>query len=209
MSSDTSIRPLSHVLEDICQTIEKTENVTIGLLIDAFHERGFGIIMLIFAAPAALPIPGFNAIMSLPLICLALQQTMGRHTIWMPESLLHRPLPRQKMTEIIRMAIPWLKKIEVLIKPRMKWVTWNGPSHFMGFLTLLIALFAALPIPLTHTIPGISIAIIALGILMRDGLAIIAGTTIGIGWMAILIGSVVLFGSEAFDIITNGIKSVF
>ena len=209
MHTAVNIRTLSSLLEDLRVTVEKSEKVTIGLLIEALHERGFGVILLIFAAPAALPVPGFNALMSLPLVFLALQQTMGRHAIWMPEKLLRKSLPRDALAGTLRTMIPWLKKIERLVKSRMGWVTQDGPSHVFGFLTLLIALFAALPIPLTNTVPGISIAIIAIGILMRDGLAIIAGTVAGIGWMTILIGSVALFGPEAFDSSAQAFKSIF
>ena len=209
METALNIRTLSDLLEDLCCNIEKQENFTLRFLVEALHERGFGIIMLIFAAPAALPVPGFNTIMALPLVFLAVQQTMGRHTIWLPEKLLRKTLSREKIARVIRAIIPWLEKAEILIKPRMEWVTWNGPAHLFGFLATLMALMACLPVPLTHTVPSIGIAIISVGILMRDGLAVIAGTVLGMAWLTLLVGSVALFGPEAFDAGVNALKSLF
>jgi len=44
--------------------------------------------------------------------------------------------------------------------------------------------------------------------LMRDGLAVIAGMLIGIGWIVALTYFVIVFGLEGIDLMKDMIKSV-
>ena len=46
------------------------------------------------------------------------------------------------------------------------------------------------------------------GILMRDGLAVIAGAIIGIGWVLALCYFVYFFGTEGIDMMKDAIKSL-
>jgi hypothetical protein len=61
---------------------------------------------------------------------------------------------------------------------------------------LLLVVFCAsilLPIPGTNTVPGIGVAIIAFGLMARDGILVILGSIIGTAWISTLI-AVVAFG---------------
>jgi len=206
-----AIRPLSCLIADLRQEVMRAEKINIGFLADALHERGFGVLILVFAGPMALPLPvppGINLILALPLVFLTAQQALGRHTLWMPEKLLRKPIPKEKMTGLLGGMVPWFEKIEVLVRPRMGWITQDGPSRVFGALGLVMALTACLPIPMTHSVPSMGLVLMAIGTLMRDGLAVIAGAVVGIGWISLLTGTVVFFGPEAFDIIRDAIKSV-
>lgn len=206
-----AIRPLSRLIADLRQEVLRAEKVNIGFLAEALHERGFGVLILVFAGPMALPLPvppGINIILALPLVFLTAQQALGRHALWMPEKLLRKPMPKDKMTGLLAGMIPWFEKIELLVRPRMGWITQDGPSRVFGALGLVMALTVLLPVPLTNTVPSLGLVLMAVGTLMRDGLAVIAGAVVGIGWISILAGAVIFFGPEAFDIIRDTIKSV-
>ncbi len=206
-------RPLSRLLEELKQNLlsRGPADTTIGTLVEALHERGIGALMLLFAVPLALPtgiVPGVNTVFALPLIPLALQQARGRHTVWLPSRLLARTLPADKITAMLESAIPWIKKLEILVRPRLGGITQDGPSRLFGLLALIMALVASIPLPLTHTVPGIGLMIMAAGTTMRDGLAIMAGALIGMGWIIVLGLGIAFFGAEAFDIIRNAITSL-
>ena len=48
-------------------------------------------------------------------------------------------------------------------------------ENLVGAVCLLLALVLVLPIPLGNTLPALSISLLALGVLERDGLWIVAG----------------------------------
>lgn len=206
-----AIRTLSRLIADLRQEVLRAEKVNIAFLADALHERGFGVLILVFAGPMALPLPdlpGINLIFALPLVFLTAQQAMGRHALWAPEKLLRKPMPKEKMTGLLAGMIPWIEKIERLVRPRMGWITQDGPSRIFGALGLVMALTTCLPIPMTHSVPSMGLVLMAIGTLTRDGLAVIAGAVVGIGWISLLAGAVFFFGPEASDIIRDTIKSV-
>jgi hypothetical protein len=64
-------------------------------------------------------------------------------------------------------------------------------------------------LPLTNTVPAFGIALMSIGVLMRDGLAVIGGLIIGIAWVVALVSFVVIFGEQGFDLMKDFIKGLF
>lgn len=199
------MRTISEVFVDLEQKMTG-ERVSIDNILEALHERGFGFLLLIFAAPMALPIPvppGINIILASPLILLTAQQAIGRHTIWLPQFVRKKSMKRDKMVSVFNAVIPWMKKLEVIVKPRFEFVTHGMSSNIIGILGLVMALAVCVPLPFTNTVPSLGIALMAVGVIMRDGLAVLAGSIIGTLWVSMLI----FVGIEGFGMITQTIKS--
>ena len=185
------------------------DNVSIANLLEAVHERGFGLILLILAVPMALPIPvppGINILLASPLILLTAQQAMGRRTIWLPKWMLNKTIKRSKMSAIIKALLPWSARIERFIKPRLEFVTLGVFSHLIGVFGLVMALAICVPLPLTNTVPSLGIALMAVGVIMRDGLAVIIGAVIGILWVCMLAMALIFLGTEGITIAKEAIK---
>ena len=91
------------------------------------------------------------------------------------------------MTTMIRQAEPWINRLSFFIRPRMGQVTQGRISHVIGIFGFLFALCVCVPIPLTNTVPSLAIALMAVGVLMRDGLAIVAGIIVGSAWISLLL----------------------
>ena len=79
-----------------------------------------------------------------------------------------------------------LSWFEQLLKPRMSWVTTVYAERFIGAIAIVLALVSTLPIPFAHNLPALGLVLIGLGLIERDGLAILIGSAIG------LLGSIVL-----------------
>ncbi len=203
-----TIRSISEVLRDLGNSFEG-EHISIGNIIEALHERGFGFLLLIFALPMALPLPvppGINILLASPLIILTGQQALGRHTIWMPEKLRRRSIARAKLEKLISAAIPWMQRLEVLLKPRLGGITHGPFSNVIGVLGLIMALTICIPVPLTNTVPSLGIALMAAGVIMRDGLAVMAGALIGTAWVLMLACIVMFLGAEGIDVVSEAIR---
>ena len=207
-SSAPPLRSLAEVLLDFQKNL-RGETITIGEIFEVFHERGFGILLLILAIPLVLiPIPGTNVPFALALVVITAQQALGRHTPWFPKYLHGKKVSCKNLTLGLKRAAFWCEKIEIFLKPRLGWVTQDGPSRMIGVAGLALSLFSAIPLPLTNSVPGIGIGLMALGIGMRDGLAILAGAFIGITWVLMLLTAVLVFGPEVFHVIQNVFHSI-
>lgn len=203
------MKTISDILKDI-ETACDGERISIDDLLEAFHERGFGFFLFIFALPAALPLPAFGVgtILGIPLVFLTAQQAIGRHTIWFPKKFRKKDMKRENVISLIEKALPWTARIEKLIKPRLNFVTQGTFSRMIGVCGFVMALSVCVPLPLTNTVPSFGIALMSIGILMRDGLAVLAGALIGIIWVLVLYSILLFVGLEGIDLIKEGIKGI-
>lgn len=196
-----SLRSLSSLLAEL-KTILKAEKVPVSALLEGLHERGFGAALLIFSLPMALPFPkppGISTLFGLPLLALAIQQAFGRRTIWMPKFILSRTISGPGMMKMTEKSIPWVQKAEKIIKPRLEWVTQGVFSHLIGIAGAIMALCIAIPLPGSNTVPGMGIALMSAGVMMRDGITVLIGGIIGLGWVFFLAWAYLTLGSGGLD----------
>ena len=80
---DTDAEPrqrFSEVLNDLAR--RPTSAISLGNVLDAFGDRAFGALMLVFAAPNMLPLPpGMSAVLGAPLLFVTAQLMLGRPTL--------------------------------------------------------------------------------------------------------------------------------
>ena len=174
---------VSEILQQFINSHQESE-ISIRSMTHYFGERAFGFLLLIFAliCVVPLPIPGIHMLLSIPLFYLSIQQAIGRHEVWFPQKIMDYKIPNKAFHEMVGKTLPWIKRIEKISRPRLEFLTRGGFFCFVGMLVFYITAFLSIPLPLTNLVPGIAIMIIALGILNRDGIAIIIGSAVGIAW---------------------------
>ncbi|WP_372425604.1 exopolysaccharide biosynthesis protein [Salinarimonas chemoclinalis] len=174
------------------------ERIPLGTLVDALGERTFGLVMLVLALPCAIPfLYGVPQIVSVPMVFVAAQLVIGRRALWLPHGLRARAFSKADYSGMIARARPWLLRFEHLARPRLTFLA-SGPSERLVGLAMLVAsLSIAVPLPLTNTVPGIGVAIIAVGLIERDGLLVLAGAAVALVW----IGFLVFAGATVVDVL--------
>lgn len=205
-----SIRSISQLLDDFKQQITH-DRVSVDDILFTFHERGLGFVLILFSLPMALPLPvppGINVLFASPLILLTSQQIIGRKTIWMPQKIRIKSIKSETILSLIDAAIPWTRRLEFFIRPRLGFMTQEITTRIIGILGLCMALTACIPLPLTNTVPSMGIALMSIGIVTRDGLAILAGALLGTLWMLLLAYIAFTFGPEGIALIKETIKSM-
>lgn len=169
MDAPPSIRSIAKLLGDLEERIHDG-TISVGDLLESLHERGIAMLLLLFAAPMALPVPvppGINILLATPLLLLTAQQAAGAHTIWLPAGIRRKTLSGAKLKSTIQATLPWMRRIEKIIRPRLGFLTRDGASRFFGFLGMLMALTVCVPLPLTNTVPSLGIALMAIGFIDR------------------------------------------
>ena len=165
----------------------------ISELMEDFHENGILLAMIFFSLPVAIPLPyppGFTTVMGIPLMILSIQMLLGNKKVSLPQKINDYELKNSTLRAISDKVVPRLVSVEKYVKPRFSFAKSVYCEQFIGFISLLAAFSVALPIPLTNAIPALGIAVMALGLLNRDGLVIIVGFFITVIGLLVAIGAV-------------------
>jgi hypothetical protein len=164
------------------------DELTIREIMEMLHELGFGVIILMFALPAIVPglPPPIHTLVAIPLIVLGWQMMLGFDSVKLPEMVAKRKIKRSSLQKAVQKSEKYLKVVERFTRPRMDFMNTPMGGRFVGLMVLLFAVTVAIPAPLTNTVPGIAIAMVGIAYLEKDGLLAIAGSILGLAWMAAL-----------------------
>lgn len=168
----------SDILLNISQCTHDKEYFTYNELVALLGDRAFGIVMLFFALPSALPfssIPGVSFVFSIPIVLCTIQIILARTRFWLPQMIGKKRVMRKTINKVITTALPYLKKLEHWLKPRYLFMTSRFMEVINGLLILILAICLMLPIPFSNFIFSGLIIVVSLGIIERDGLFIALG----------------------------------
>lgn len=173
--------------------------ITLGWVLDQLHERAFGLFLLILALPCCIPfLYGVPQIVALPLVFIAGQIVVGRSMPWLPRKLGERQIATASLAALARRADPWLKRVEAVSRPRLAVLTRRPLDQLVGLGLLVFSAAILVPVPGTNTVPGIAVAIVAIGLLQRDGILVVLGMILGLAW----IGTLLIAGVTMFSLIS-------
>lgn len=171
-SSDA--RRFSDVLEQLADGAEP--RLSLRELVNAFGERGFGALILVLSLLALLPWPpGGKAVFGLPIILLSIELALQRDEVWLPRWILRASVSRSAFGRGIRRIMRPVRFVENLTRPRLLFMTGEVADVFTGVVCVLLAMMMALPIPFGDMLPGVALALFALGMMQRDGVAVLLG----------------------------------
>jgi hypothetical protein len=202
---DSKRSSTSEFLKNVVKA-NKSDHVTIDELKISMHERGFGILLIAFSLPLAVPlpyIPGVTTIFAIPLFFLSVQMILGFDSPWLPKWLTRLSVKRRILSFIVIKSSPLLKKIERLLKPRLLFFSSHEGTKIIGFFALIFTISIALPLPFTNFVPAIAILTLALGMLSRDGVTIFIGILIGCAGVLFTVAVIILGKKIAISIINS------
>jgi hypothetical protein len=198
VSPDDDVEPrqrFSEILSDLAG--RPNSAISTGDVLNAFGDRAFGALMLLFAAPNMLPLsPGMSAVLGAPLLFMTSQLMLGRSTLWMPRFICDQSISRDFLALLTAKLSPGPHQAERLLRPRMSLLLHPIPERIVGGACLILAVILFLPIPFGNIPPAFAIAAFSLGILERDGMATV------LGWLA-AIGSVLILAAISLAIIAG------
>lgn len=119
VSPDTDAEPRRRFSENFNDLANRpAAAVGLGNVLDAFGNRAFGALMLLFAAPNMLPLPpGLSAVLGAPLLFVTSQLMLGRPTLWMPRFICRQSIRRDFFALLTTKLSPVLRRAERILRP--------------------------------------------------------------------------------------------
>lgn len=176
------------------------DGLTLAELVGQSGERVFGVLLFVLALPCCIPfLYGVPQIVAVPMMAIALQMAAGREGPWLPNTLGKRRIDKTGLERMARGGAKYFGWMERLASQRLGFMTHRVMEPVLGIILVVFCASILTPLPSTNTIPGIAVAIIAYGMIERDGLFVIIGVILGLMWITLL-GTAVYI---AWDVLTD------
>ncbi len=192
-TSDGERRPrASELLEEFLKH-EHGERIALEDVVRILGDRAFGALILLLAIPNVLPVPGLSTVTGLPIAFAAAQMVVGRPHPWLPRRLAAVSMEREGFLRVLRRAHPRMEWIERrLLRERLPALISPAAERLIGLAMMVLALVMALPIVFGNQPPAFALALLALGLIEKDGAFVVAGLVAGV--VALAIAAAVAFG---------------
>ena len=166
-------------------TMSGPEGLTLREIRDELDERGFGLMILILAIPCLVPaLYGVPQIVGIPILLLAGQMLAGRIEPWLPEAVLKRRVSKAWLDRMADFATKRMGWFERLSRPRLTLFTVGWAERVVALFMILATVTIVLP--MTNTVPSVALTLLAVGLIQRDGLFVLAGAAVATGWATAL-----------------------
>jgi hypothetical protein len=161
------------------------EEISIREIIEAFGERAFGFVLILFSLPNCVPAPpGIAGIVGTPVLIFGIQMMLGHKRPWLPGFILRRTVSVSKFKRLIDIAEPRLRKLESYCRPRLTPLFSPLGDRIAGLFAFLVAVSVLIPFPGTNFPPSIALVIASIAVMEEDGYLLILGYLIGIAGLA-------------------------
>lgn len=185
--------------EQIRLVIEQlpANTVSLGEILELVGREGMLLLVafltLVFMVPVS--IPGVSTIFGAAILLIGISRIFGR-TLWLPKRFKERALPADKLRHALEKGLVWIPRLEKVSRPhRMAWLTQGRMMNIINDGALILgAVLLMAPfgfIPFSNTVPGIALLFLAVGLIQRDGAAVLLGhlaNVASIVYFGVLIG---------------------
>ncbi|MFD1912747.1 exopolysaccharide biosynthesis protein [Halodurantibacterium flavum] len=185
-------RSLTDVFDRAC-TAATGEKVTLNDLVEAVGPASLPAVLLLPAVVVATPlsgIPGVSGSGGLMIALVGSQIALGRSQIWLPKWLLCRGLPARRVRGVLHRFHRVAEWLDGAVHRRLPAAASGLVRRMIGGFCAVLGL--AMPllefIPFTSSIAAAIVAVLALALLVRDGLVALAVPALGLLALALLFG---------------------
>lgn len=188
--------PLGEQLASIIDNLPE-DKLTLGELLEVFGDEGLLLLTMMLTLVFLIPvsIPGVSTVFGAAILLVGISRLTGR-PLWLPTKLTSRALPADKLRPGLARGMKWVQRLEKISRPHRLRVFVDGRVQDLinNLAFILAALLLMAPfgfIPFSNTLPGLALLFYAVGLIQRDGGAMLLGHLANIAtliYFGILIG---------------------
>ncbi|WP_024888908.1 exopolysaccharide biosynthesis protein [Luteimonas huabeiensis] len=173
------------------------EHLTLGAIIERIGSEGLLMLSMLLTVVFLIPvsIPGVSTVFGAALLLIGVSR-LTRRPLWLPRRLRERRLPADKLRNGLTRGLGWVRRLERVARPGRLAPLAEGRAidTFNGLAFIFAALLLMAPfgfVPFSNTFPAVALLFYAIGMIQRDGGAILLGHLATIGtviYFGVLIG---------------------
>lgn len=173
------------------------DQLTLGQLLQVFGDEGLLLLTILLTLVFLIPvsIPGVSTVFGAAILLVGISR-VSRRPLWLPAKLRVRALPAARLRPALNGGLHWVRRLEKISTPyRLRGLvegTLAGLFNNLAFILAALLLMAPFGfVPFSNTLPGLALLLYAIGMIQRDGGAILLGHLANLGtivYFGILIG---------------------
>ena len=183
-------------LTQVIQSLD-TQALTLGQMLERVGTQGLllfaALLTLVFLIPVS--IPGVSTVFGAAILLIGVSRLLDR-PLWLPARLRDRELPAERLRQMLGRGMVWVHRLERISRAHRLPSLAQGRAMdiFNSLAFIFAALLLMMPfgfIPFSNTLPGIALLFYAIGMIQRDGVAILLGhlgTIVTLVYFSVLIG---------------------
>ncbi|MCV2369720.1 exopolysaccharide biosynthesis protein [Roseateles oligotrophus] len=136
-----------------------------------------GSLLILLAAPCLLPLPGVGSVLGMGLLAMALALWRGNtsESARLPQRVADFNLPSLWAARVLQLLARFYASSGRLTRPRLTHLSDGSSQRWLAAKAGLMAVLIVLPIPFGNLLPALALMLLGLGLVARDGVAILAG----------------------------------
>lgn len=184
--------PIEQILHDVMARLSALSEsadavLTCNGLVDIIGVRSHAVAILLFALLNLLPgPPGYSVAIGLAIMMFAWLLVLSKPMHLRPY-VGERRLPLGLLRKCVSAMGKLVGVVAKVSSPRWSSFSSVRATQGIGIFIIIMGAIMLVPIPFTNTVPSAGTAIIAAGLLNRDGLAVAIGIIVGLIGVAILV----------------------
>lgn len=161
--------------------------LSLNALMGLHGESSVAVLLVLLSVISVLPVGGVGTLMSLGMCAVAWAWVRGHATLALPTRLASVTL-NERWTGRCLHGLAWLyEQSSRFMRPRWALCSHAGTRGLWGLWIVLMAFVIFLPLPLGNVLPSLSLILLSLGWMFRDGLALLLSALMGAAAMAYLV----------------------
>lgn len=192
---------LAQTLEGAARSLESQKTVSVREMLNMMGEQGLLLLCMVLMLPFLLPVsvPGISTVFSLVVILAGVSVTFN--WLWLPDRIMEHQVSAPAMVNSMRRGAHVFARIDRISRPRLHALTHGATMNRVNGLFLILdgilLIFPLGGVPFSNTLPGVSILLLAAGMVQRDGVVLVGG-------YLMMIASIVYFSVLGFLVISAG-----
>lgn len=166
--------PIVQRLREKAATLSE-ERVSMHTLAQAHGPAANGTLLLLMAGPCLLPVPGIGTVLGLGMAALAIAMWRGHAYVCLPRRVAELELPRHWAQRVLGMLASAYAMAGRFARARLSHLASPGRRSATAAAIGLMAFLVVLPIPFGNVLPALALMLIGLGLVFRDGVAVVLG----------------------------------
>jgi hypothetical protein len=187
------------------------DSVSLQTLAAAHGPAAQGTLLILLSAPCVLPVPGVGSVLGWGLLAIAIalwrqDPLQLQSQAQLPTKVADIQLPRLWAERVLKLLARFYATAGRMARTRLTHLTEGGAQRWLAAKVGLMAILIVLPIPLGNLFPALCLMLVGMGLVARDGLAILAGSAmagVSVLFSVAVLAAGWIWGLELWDLIAN------